>query len=832
MSIELIVAVMTACTWAGIPAYPERGLQRDEIQPFAIVSDDFDGDGWSDFILATTNKGFSLVTRGTTGELQEDSILDAIPLDSEFYYGRTLVAGDFDGDGKLDAAAVLVEVDTGKGIISILASQGGGLFARKDIITYGAVTSLEALDIDEDGADDIIACVRDGDTDWSGMVLIRGAPDFVMDPETLLPETPTPAVGAVVAGGSPRRIVACADGDVYVADLEADGSISVAGWREIGDWASHSKNIRAGDIDGDGADEVLLWGDEGLAVGRPADGFFWKLHDGSELKDAAALPGKVAIADGSYDALVWIDLSKGFDAPAKTIYSTGGIPQCLVIWATESADTPQLAVALLGALWHDERVWGSIVLPERDGEGLRLPVNDAPLGIRVRHLALADLDGDGDLDGVAVGGQMVPGDDSVPYLIVLERESGRWTEAERIEASQNLGPARFADLNGDGMLDVVAGCSSIDFPTGDSVEVFLAREPLVYSGGRTAYPVGEYPIAVEVGDLDVDGTPDIAAAVHGCECHPGNTSFLAVLTGNGGGTFLAARTFSARQYARGLTLRDLDADGIAEVIMSVSNWADWNGAIVLKRDDDGSYYEDGEYGMPDYAQVTTMGDADGDGEDEAVSAGGEAITICNLSREGLESPLAIQYEMENFWPTAVAVGDADGDGTPDLLLSRSVSDAGPQDRFFFFRGQGGGTFAAAREVLAGSIPLSMGVRSLAPGEEPVVATAGSLFEHQTSFIVTLPRSAFADSTTPTFIRGDSNRDGGVDLSDAVATLVHLFSGGSISCKDAADGNDDGKVDISDPVYVLTHLFLGGEEPKAPFPAAGIDPTDDALGCED
>lgn len=82
-----------------------------------------------------------------------------------------------------------------------------------------------------------------------------------------------------------------------------------------------------------------------------------------------------------------------------------------------------------------------------------------------------------------------------------------------------------------------------------------------------------------------------------------------------------------------------------------------------------------------------------------------------------------------------------------------------------------------------------------------------------------------------FIRGDSNGDGAVDTSDALATLGYLFQGADpVHCLDAADVNDDGALDISDAIGELQHLFLGGPPPPAPYPEAGEDPTEDAMGC--
>lgn len=83
-----------------------------------------------------------------------------------------------------------------------------------------------------------------------------------------------------------------------------------------------------------------------------------------------------------------------------------------------------------------------------------------------------------------------------------------------------------------------------------------------------------------------------------------------------------------------------------------------------------------------------------------------------------------------------------------------------------------------------------------------------------------------------FLRGDTDRSGGLNLTDAIHLLNGLFrSGPPPTCPDAADANDDGTLDISDAVRLLGHLFLGAGPLPAPFPDAGPDPTpDDPLGC--
>ena len=82
---------------------------------------------------------------------------------------------------------------------------------------------------------------------------------------------------------------------------------------------------------------------------------------------------------------------------------------------------------------------------------------------------------------------------------------------------------------------------------------------------------------------------------------------------------------------------------------------------------------------------------------------------------------------------------------------------------------------------------------------------------------------------PEFVRGDSNADGLVDLSDPIATLNFLFIGGSVPCDAAADSNGDDAIDLSDTIYLLGYLFGAGAPPPAPHPNCGA--ASGALGCE-
>jgi hypothetical protein len=71
------------------------------------------------------------------------------------------------------------------------------------------------------------------------------------------------------------------------------------------------------------------------------------------------------------------------------------------------------------------------------------------------------------------------------------------------------------------------------------------------------------------------------------------------------------------------------------------------------------------------------------------------------------------------------------------------------------------------------------------------------------------------------MNGDVNRDGLVDLSDAVYLLQWMYAGGAtpwpLACEPFStfhngDVNGSGEIDISDPIYILQFKFLGGPAP--------------------
>ena len=84
-----------------------------------------------------------------------------------------------------------------------------------------------------------------------------------------------------------------------------------------------------------------------------------------------------------------------------------------------------------------------------------------------------------------------------------------------------------------------------------------------------------------------------------------------------------------------------------------------------------------------------------------------------------------------------------------------------------------------------------------------------------------------------FLRGDTNADGLLDISDPLDNLAFQFVGTfAPPCRDALDFDDSGELDVTDPIANLTHQFVGGPPPAPPGKdTCGVDLTDDDLTCE-
>jgi len=81
-----------------------------------------------------------------------------------------------------------------------------------------------------------------------------------------------------------------------------------------------------------------------------------------------------------------------------------------------------------------------------------------------------------------------------------------------------------------------------------------------------------------------------------------------------------------------------------------------------------------------------------------------------------------------------------------------------------------------------------------------------------------------------FVRGDANQNGAIDLVDAVRTLEVMFLGATAECTAAVDANDSGDLTLVDTMTVLDYLFASGTPLPEPTTECGGDQT--GLDCNE
>ena len=112
-----------------------------------------------------------------------------------------------------------------------------------------------------------------------------------------------------------------------------------------------------------------------------------------------------------------------------------------------------------------------------------------------------------------------------------------------------------ADLNGDGVVDLIA--------TGSQIDVFLGKGDGTFPT-RVDYPITGFPSQVGAGDFNNDGKLDLAVTGYA-----GGPGYLGILFGNGDGTFQTPLLSTDNAPTGGpIVVTDLNGDGVADALVA------------------------------------------------------------------------------------------------------------------------------------------------------------------------------------------------------------------------------------------------------------------------
>jgi len=453
----------------------------------------------------------------------------------------------------------------------------------------------------------------------------------------------------------------------------AQGLAAAPSW--VGDGTSFAS---AGDVDGDGFGDII--------VGDPTT-----VYDGAVVGSASVYFGGLNGIDEVRPP--WVVYGESANERLGAAVGAGG-----------DVDGDGYADVLVGSPGHDGdrgRVRLFRGAPDRPIAGAAwLIVGDQPgaqLGSAVGTAWDVDADGFSDVLVGAAGGDGLA---AMAYLYRGAAPRPDSAPAWSIAASTVRG---IGDCDGDGFADVAA--------LADAPDPAEARVSF-YFGGRGAVLAGRVPISGDaaatigpVGDANGDGYADVLV---------GGALVFGTPTGPGAPRRLVTDAPAQSSVATGIG--DVDGDGFADVLVSrLSGGSEtevvggvWSGLS-----------EQPEWVFDDFENAAAAGDINGDGYDDLVVGDwdfvsddlmlGRVLLLRGSSRGPEPTPMSTLYgssHHEAFGFRAEGVGDVDGDGIGDVLVTapRMVSGSQSQGRADVYWGSVGGLLSRAERAPASVWP--------------------------------------------------------------------------------------------------------------------------------
>jgi len=312
-------------------------------------------------------------------------------------------------------------------------------------------------------------------------------------------------------------------------------------------------------------------------------------------------------------------------------------------------EKPDLAVAINGNAVYILLANGDGTFTQASGSPVAIPRSpwDEEVNAEMVFVAVGDFNHSGKL-GLALANF---GEANVPIL--LGNGDGTFTIPSSFVSSGGGDPNSLAvgDFLGNGNLDLAVASAFGGLP----LDIVLGCGDGAFNQGPVSAngtaPASAYMPAV--GDFNGDGKLDIAATGGGYDY---TANLVTILLGNGDGTFSLAQnsTFATGSNPWAIVAADFNGDG--KLDLAVVNY-DSNSATILLGNGDGTF----------------------------TPAPGSPVTV------GLN-------------PAALAVGDFNSDGKPDLVIANQTDSS-----LTILLGNGDGTFtpAASSPFALGTVPLSL-----------------------------------------------------------------------------------------------------------------------------
>ncbi|MEH2218468.1 MAG: FG-GAP-like repeat-containing protein [Nostoc sp.] len=414
-----------------------------------------------------------------------------------------------------------------------------------------------------------------------------------------------------------------------------------------------------------------------------------------------------------------------------------------------------------------------------------------------QQILTADLNQDGFLDLVSANSS------NSSVSVLFGEEQGTFSAPTNVAIGSNPKSLAVGDVNGDGKVDLVM----TNFSSND-VLVLLGNGQGTFSTPTPANLAFETrPDSIALGDLDADGDLDLIVGIVNYTMGYGSDN-VTVLLNNGNGTFGTKTNYALQSKAQYIAVGDVNGDGKVDLVTANSSR---NNASVLYGDGQGRFSVPSNLDLGSTPDSIALGDLDADGDldfvfvDSSFGYGSDTLSILLNNGNGTFSPKT-NYALNNQ-VQSIAVADVNKDGKLDLMIASSYS-----DNVSVLLNNGDGTFAAKTDYAAGNRPSSI-VLGDVNGDSTVDLLSSNTYSNTVSVRLGNGDGTFSPlvnnytvgSGPESVALGDVNSDGRLDLvvansgygSDVLSVLLNNGDGSFSAKTDYTVGSNPKSVALGD-----------------------------------
>ncbi|MDX1419638.1 MAG: FG-GAP-like repeat-containing protein [Rubricoccaceae bacterium] len=708
---------------AGTSAF-DANPNPTERDPYAIAAADFDGDGDQDAVVANYDYPSPGGTDGSSGFALLFNRGDGTYAEPVHYTVSTkghfdIEVADFDEDGDLDLAmphSGRLGSEIGSSVVLYLNDGGGAFTPGGEFDVQTMPLDIDVGDFNGDGHLDIVAGSSDFSVERIAVLLGDGAGGFAPQIPIDMGDTlPTHVVAGDFNGDGYDDIAAEVLYNLLIVMSDgAGGFLPPVMLTDPGFQDPHVVRISPVDYDEDGVLDLLVAIDENAPPGIRNDLAFYRGNgDGTfaapVLQDVgrhfltpeALVPGDLD-GDGHLDLAVCEFYGVTGDG-IITLFGdgTGHFSDGRLVPAGQtSADLALADVDGDGDLdvLAADRMSLAVTVHRNPGDGLLPELTDRfSSGVSIAiHQVAGDVDGDGDLDLFASGGSF-----GTPGAVVKNNGDGTFGTPTTITHSTQYGrgtsTGKLRDLDGDGDLDILYNDAPTDFFTGYDFWTALND-----GTGTFAAPV-EWDLNtagngdIDAFDLDNDGDLDVANLE---ELGAGTSGHrLWISLNNGDATFQPPYTYQLVFGPHAIAGDDLNRDGNVDLVVAHEGFVG-NGTVVsvLLGNGDGTLQAPVTYTVGRGPDWIVIEDLDADGHLDITTAnsgfensGRESLTVLFGTGTGTftgRTDYYVPYAPDLHGTTGFEAGDVDGDGDLDLMVTTVANGIA----MYYNDGAGGFTF--------------------------------------------------------------------------------------------------------------------------------------------